>query len=285
MTLIDQIRDMIAEGETERSLEELYKYVKENNADVIDTLVMLRSRMNGIQDEVSRGTMDSQSANLERAKINDAILKLLPQLTPEYMAKSAAWKSPRQTMGAAPQRSMAPTAPPSNKLKWLLIGGGAVLLLLVLVIALIPGENNDSFDTGFIEEGDAAGFMEETTTIDNQAPNNQTPDNQTQNTQTPDNLLDRVMGTYGGYAVWVTETNAEGSSSTFLLTETGTFQEYHGDQLFSEFQITEETPEYVSLYDAVRQLSLRIYESEVYVQNPNDPQWYKMANGQWVAPQ
>lgn len=280
MTLIDQIRDMIAEGETERSLEELYKYVKEHNADVIDTLVMLRSRMNGIQDEVSRGTMDSQSANLERAKINDAILKLLPQLTPEYMAKSAAWKSPRQTMGAAPQRSMPPTAPPASKLKWLLIGGGAVLLLLVLVIALIPGGNNESFDTGFVEEGDAAGFMEETTTIDNQ-----TPDNQAQNTQTPDNLLDRVMATYGGFAIWLSEPNDQGLSSTFLLTETGAFQEYHGFQLFSEFQITEETPEYVSLYDASRQLSLRIYESELYLQNPNDTQWYKMANGQWVAPQ
>jgi hypothetical protein len=87
MTLIDQIRDLIAEGETERSLDELYKYVKENNADVIDTLVMLRNRMRGIQDEVIRGTMDSQTAALERAKVNDAILKILPQLTPEYMAR------------------------------------------------------------------------------------------------------------------------------------------------------------------------------------------------------
>ncbi|HRF40350.1 MAG TPA: hypothetical protein PK198_16275, partial [Saprospiraceae bacterium] len=69
MTLIDQIREMISEGETEKSLDELYKYVKENNAEIIDSLVMLRSRLKNIEDGIIRGTMDDDDANLERAKV------------------------------------------------------------------------------------------------------------------------------------------------------------------------------------------------------------------------
>ncbi|MBP8238848.1 MAG: hypothetical protein KAX50_02740, partial [Saprospiraceae bacterium] len=135
MTLIDQIRDMIAEGETEKSLDELYKYVKENNAEIIDTLVMLRSRMKSIEDSIIRGTMDDDDANLERAKINDAILRLLPQLTPEYIAKNKA------AIGAT-YAAAAPSNVKSGGMnkKWLYMGiGGGAVLLLILILALLPG--------------------------------------------------------------------------------------------------------------------------------------------------
>lgn len=88
MILIDQIRDLIAAGETEKSLHELYKYVKENNANIIDNLVLLRSRMQNLQGAIQNGTIDNEDAAIERAKINEAILKLLPQLTPEYLAQA-----------------------------------------------------------------------------------------------------------------------------------------------------------------------------------------------------
>ena len=67
MTLVDQIRELIAEGHTEKSLDELYKFVKENNADIIDNLVMLRNRMQTVERAVNVGTMSSQEASLERA--------------------------------------------------------------------------------------------------------------------------------------------------------------------------------------------------------------------------
>lgn len=261
MTLIDQIRELIAEGETERSLEELYKYVKENNADVIDTLVLLRNKMRGIQDEVMRGTMDSQTASLERAKVNDAILKILPQLTPEYMAKAGMWNqsAPPPTTPAAPARTAAPTSGSGSKLKWLLMGGGAVLLLIVLIAVLSGGGGDDN------------------TTADMDS---------TAEQALPVTLLERVTAAHGGYAVWVSQPNADGSYSTFVFDNNSSFTEYNADgEEFSTFTIQEVTSEYVMLYDETRGITMRIHESEAFFQNPGDPAWKKLRNGQWVTPE
>lgn len=175
MTLVDQIRELIAEGHTEKSLDELYKFVKENNADIIDNLVMLRNRMQSVERAVNVGTMSSQEASLERAKINDAILKLLPQLTPEYLAEA----SKRKT--SAPYTS-APSAPPAyqppaqnnNKLYMIIGGLGGALLLIILLIVWANGcggetdaaldENMEMLDSA-PADGDAAP-MEETTPDD-----------------------------------------------------------------------------------------------------------------------
>jgi hypothetical protein len=257
MTLIDQIREMIAEGDTERSLEELYKYVKENNADVIDTLVMLRNRMRGIQDEVIRGTMDSQTANLERAKINDAILKLLPQLTPEYMAKAGQWKEPaRQTAspGVAP-----PVAPAGNRKKLYLIGGAVLLVAIVLAIVLSGGEDEYADweeQTGFVDEGGAPSDAD---------------------------LLDRVIAQHAGFAVWLVD-NDESNGQSFIMIDADSFQEIIMDEVVAEFSVVETTSEYVALYDESRQLKLRIFERELYFQNPEDTQWQKLYDGEWITP-
>lgn len=260
MTLIDQIRELIAEGETERSLEELYKYVKENNADVIDTLVLLRNKMRGIQDEVMRGTMDSQTASLERAKVNDAILKILPQLTPEYMAKAGMWNQPAAAAAAtaAPARTAAPAAASGSKLKWLLMGGGAVLLLIILIASLSGGGGNN-------------------TTADMDS---------TAEEALPVTLLERVTAAHGGYAVWVSQPDANGLYSTFVFDNDSSFTEYSADgEAFSTFTIQEVTSEYVLLYDKARNMSLRIHDTEAFFQNPGDPAWNKWRNGQWVTPE
>ena len=259
MTLIDQIRDLIAEGETERSLDELYKYVKENNTDVIDTLVMLRNRLRGIQDEVIRGTLDNQSANLERAKINDAILKLLPQLTPEYMAKAAAWQPQAQPMAAA-AKAKAPAASSGEKRKWMLIGGGAALLLIIILIAVSGGGGDD-----YYEEEDT------TTAIDGSS---------------GETLLDQVLKAHGGHAIWVSEPNAEGNFSYYVFDEKRkVFEDIQGDNVFAVWSVQEETSEYIELFDANRQLTLRITETEAFFQNPGESQWRKLRNGQWVTPE
>lgn len=260
MTLIDQIRDLIAEGETERSLEELYKYVKENNADVIDTLVMLRNKMRGIQDEVMRGTMDSQTASLERAKVNDAILKLLPQLTPEYMAKAAMWNQAAGAQPATPARTAAPVASSGGKLKWLLLGAGAVLLLIILIAVLSGGGGDDDH---LPADGDSIG--QETV---------------------PVTLLERVTAAHGGYAVWVSQPDANGLYSTFVFDNDSSFTEYNANgEEFSTFTIQEVTSEYVLLYDEVRKMPLRIHETEAFFQDPGNPAWKKLRNGQWVTPE
>lgn len=149
MTLIDQIRDLIAEGETEKSLDELYNYVKANNADVIDNLVMMRSRMQNLRRAVQNGTMNDQDAAIERAKINDAILKLLPQLTPEYLAEASKRREPLQyaaTPGNAP-------AAPARNMKMLYIIGGALLLVIALIIMFSRGgEDDTAVDNGVAPE-------------------------------------------------------------------------------------------------------------------------------------
>lgn len=251
MTLIDQIREMIAEGETEKSLDELYKYVKENNAEIIDTLIMLRSRMKNIEDSIIRGTMDDDDANLERAKINDAILRLLPQLTPEYIAKNKA---------AAPAYAVSqPAKKGSTDKKWLYMGiGGGAVLLLILILILLP-------DGG------------ETTELDD--------DPTTELTHTGDDpLLDWVMATHGGYAVWKSEQNVEGNFSTFELDADNTFTEYNNGAAFASFVIQESAPTYVQLYDNQRTISIRLYENRAEFKYPADTQWFKLATGSWVVP-
>lgn len=139
MTLVDQIRELIASGETERSLEELFNFVKESNADVIDNLVMLRSRMQNVNRAVQTGTMNDQDAAIERAKINDAILKLLPQMTPEYLAEASKRKAPIATPMAA---AAAPAS--GNNMKTIYIIAGVVVVLLLLVLAF--GGDDDEGD-------------------------------------------------------------------------------------------------------------------------------------------
>jgi hypothetical protein len=250
MTLIDQIRDMIAEGETEKSLDELYKYVKENNAEIIDTLVMLRSRMKSIEDSIIRGTMDDDDANLERAKINDAILRLLPQLTPEYIAKNRA----AAPVYAAPQH--AKTGGIDKKWLYMGIGGGAVVLL-ILILALLPGGGDSEPDTGPAQE---------------QAEVRNEP------------LLDWVMAQHEGYAIWEAKQNVEGTFCTFILDADNTFTEWKDGATFATYVIQQSTPEYVELYDNTRTASIRIHETWAEFKYPADTQWFKYADGAWVTP-
>ncbi len=88
MTLIEKIREMIAEGQTEKSLDELLNYVKDNNEDVIDRLILLKSRVNNLNKSIISGTIENEEATLERAKINEAVLKLLTEITPSYLEQS-----------------------------------------------------------------------------------------------------------------------------------------------------------------------------------------------------
>lgn len=273
MTLIDQIRDMISEGETEKSLEELYIYVKENNADIIDNLVMLRSRMRNLQHAVQMGTMSSQDAAFERAKINEAILKMLPQLTPEYLAQASKRREPIQQ--SASNRSTAYDVPAQSKTKYYLMGAGGVLLLLILLAKMCGG--NDEGSTG---QEPTSVTME--STPDAQHTNTAPPSTETESAATEDNLLQHVLATHNGYAIWQPNT---GEGYFEVDVEHETCQEYGADgAAHFTFQIQSIDANYVTIYDPSRGMRLRIGEAEMLVRYDADNTWKRLYSGAWITP-
>lgn len=143
---INKIRDMIAEGETEQSLEELYHFVRDADNELLDALVMLRNRMRKLQQSASNGTIDEETLFQERARINESILMYLRQMTPEYIELN---KKEIEKENFHIPRPEAPRAPAPMNLKPLYIGGG-VLILLGLVYMLVfnnSGGNSKSSTT------------------------------------------------------------------------------------------------------------------------------------------
>jgi len=234
MTLVDQIRELIAEGHTEKSLDELYKFVKENNADIIDNLVMLRNRMQTVERAVNVGTMSSQEASLERAKINDAILKLLPQLTPEYLAEA----SKRKTTTPSSFTSARPVAPAQNSSKlYMLIGGlGGALLLLILLIAWANGCEDETNGTQ----------TENQEMLDGTAP---ALDDQEQPAAT---MLDALLA-QNGTATWQATVDhmESGSLPSFVFQNNQTCSIYTDGEIVGTGKVVENTTDHVTIYTPV----------------------------------
>ncbi len=296
MTLIDQIRDMISEGETEKSLEELYIYVKENNADIIDNLVMLRSRMRNLQHSVQMGTMSNQDAAFERAKINEAILKLLPQLTPEYLAQASKRREPIRPHAAPPppaaaaapapvrhsNRVVRPAAAPTeSKAKYYIIGGVVAFFLLFLV-----GLCSNESTSGSTYEESSAPVIEESAPAaqyTNTAPTaSETAQNTYAEAASPSTLLDQVVAAYNGYTVW----QAEENGTLFIVdAENGTCQEMGADgTVCCNFEVKGSDANYLTLYDASRSMRLRVSLSEMLIRHDGDPSWRTLYHGHWTSP-
>ena len=240
MTLVDQIREMISAGETEKSLEELYKFVKENNADIIDNLVMLRNRMQTVERAVNVGTMSSQEASLERAKINDAILKLLPQLTPEYLAEA----SKRKTSVPSSFTSARPVAPAQNSSKlYMIIGGlGGALLLLIFLIAWANGCGDDSEATGETQQ-----YVEsESGSQDAQQIVESEPGGQGQPAAT---LLDELFAK-NGTATWqaTVDITNQGTLPSFVFQDDQTCSIYVDGETEGTGKVVENATDHVSIY-------------------------------------
>lgn len=262
MTLIDQIRDLIAAGETEKSLKELYTYVKENNADVIDNLVMLQNRMQTMQRAVSLGTMDDRSAALERAKINEAILKLLPQLTPEYLSQASIRRE--QVYQAAPPQA----APAPNNNRLYLIGGG-ILLVLILIFALSrggssEGETNQSGEATVAEPANTAGSGL---------------------TAPEGSLLAKVMSEHAGYALWKSDYSSANGQSLFRLESDNACEEIKNDAVVGRLEIYENGADHVTLYNSSGKMYIRIGEHDAQFQNEGEAEWNELyPSGAWITP-
>lgn len=279
MTLIDQIRDLIAEGETQRSLDELYKYVKESNADVIDHLVMLRSRMQNLQRAVSNGTMDEQDAAMERAKINEAILKLLPQLTPEYLAEASKRREVPRT--AAAPRAEVPSASAQNNKMIYMIGGG--LLVLALLILAVRGCGDGS-------EEDSLEQVATDTTLTNDPqgavsaakPGKQKSAQQYNNSPTKGGQEQQYEQQQVQTAPMETQSDEWQSNDgrvAFSSQDGTNWAEMENGEVKFKFKMTAETSEYVEIYDASRQMTLRIFENNVKFQQEGE--WHVLAYGGW----
>lgn len=94
-------------------------------------------------------------------------------------------------------------------------------------------------------------------------------------------LLASVMA---DYEVWQSVYDDLNEQSTFFTPEAGYYLEIKNDQLVAEFEIIDSTAEYVELYDASRQLALRLFATEALVQNQGETQWNKRFDGQWITP-
>jgi hypothetical protein len=266
MTLIDQIRELIAEGETQRSLDELYKYVKESNADVIDNLVMLRSRMQNLQRSVSNGTMDDQDAAIERAKINEAILKLLPQLTPEYLAEASKRMEPARP-ASSPQTAAQGTSAPNMKMIYMIGGGLLVLLLLIFAIRGCGGDDSSQASS------------EQTMEVEDESASEQIwePPQGT--------LLYDVMANHAGYAVWKSVYSEENGQSIFRMDDAINWQEIKNGQVVGTFTMVANSDNYVTIHDPSRKMFVRIGETNVEFHSEDDPSWYVLyESGEWITP-
>lgn len=286
MTLVDKIRDLIAQGETERSLDELYSFVRENNADTIDNLVMLRSRMQKLNHDTQVGTLSGQDASIELAKINDGILKLLPQLTPEYLAEASKRKETRHsrdTDSVARPTSFAPTTASnsgSSSRKYMLIGGAITLLLLILIGTC--AEEGTSTDNSALNTVQTEPIPETTTATTppetkggQMMPNQQTDHKASE----PTFYLDHILSRYG-QAVW----KSSNGNATFELNGDGNFDEkdINGKTRFS-FSVNELTEESVTLFDDSRKMYLLIDNTTVHFRMDGQSDWKLLSNGGWVA--
>ncbi len=296
MTLIDQIRDLIAEGETQRSLDELYKYVKESNADVIDHLVMLRSRMQSLERSVSSGTMDDQTAALERAKINEAILKLLPQLTPEYLAEASKRKEPIRNTTTAAATAAPSEAPARDMKKMYLIGGGALLVIILLIVMLSGGGDSEEGQQQIAADSTATTLLsapsenvaQQTTGSKSQpqtggqtAPsqqNFQQSQPQTQQDVQPQTQQPQASQAEDDLSA---EWQSSNGSASFGTQDGTNWDEMENGVVKFKFKMKKETAEYVEIYDASRGITLRLYDDQIQFQYKGESEWNVLAYGGW----
>ena len=137
---IEKIRDLIAEGETEQSLDELYQFVRSADNELLDRLELLRNRMRKLQRDVQSGVLDDDDEYQERAKINEALLGFLRQMTPEYMGLNA--KEEEKNTPIPPTHEPRRPAPaPVRDMKPYYIAGGVVVLLVILFF-MFRGSSN-----------------------------------------------------------------------------------------------------------------------------------------------
>ncbi|MBK6622113.1 MAG: CHAT domain-containing protein [Saprospirales bacterium] len=88
-----------------------------------------------------------------------------------------------------------------------------------------------------------------------------------------------------GYPVWQADSSEVNGQSDFIRVEEGYVLEMKGEQVVAEFEVRDETAEYLEVYDDSRQLTLRLFETEALFQNAGDTEWKKVFDGKWIIPE
>lgn len=75
---IDEIMEMIADNELEKAMEELKDLTK--GSPEFNKIIHASSRFNDVMDQVLQGTIDFESANIEKNGIRFALIKIVNEL-------------------------------------------------------------------------------------------------------------------------------------------------------------------------------------------------------------
>jgi hypothetical protein len=153
MNIYDKIRELLEENQTDDALAELLKYVRENNRDVLDRVVLLKSRLKELNENMNKGLMTNDSASIEDLKIKDSMLKVLRELETGMPYKTAL-ESSRPVEAAPrpvepPRRAVERAAPQDKKkpLYWALAGAGGLIVLLIIISMFSGGDDTTATDT------------------------------------------------------------------------------------------------------------------------------------------
>lgn len=130
------VRSYVATGEAKKALLLLLEYTTNNKEELIDYIVMIKGRLNKLEEAETLGTISPSEASVERAKINQAILEVLENTRSSSGAPVAS--------GAGAKRSVFK----SNY--WLYgIGGLVIILLLAFFAQSIFSGTSDSVVESF----------------------------------------------------------------------------------------------------------------------------------------
>lgn len=170
MENLNKLKELIAEGNTEETLDELTTLSAAKNYEIQHNIINLRRRWSELNRARANNTITFETAQVEAGRINTDILNLLAELEGLRVA------APRTTTAPAPAASRPVPAkePGSKKLLWIGLGA-ALILLLILVLANIGGEGE-----GTTPEFDPANPASEEMMQD---PNVPVDDNQSQDFQ------------------------------------------------------------------------------------------------------
>jgi hypothetical protein len=91
---LEQVRELIAQAQTERALDELGRILKCRACEETDTLILLKNRFREVQNETRQRTITWEVAAAEKSKIEKSLLELIKQLErPALITRSAEEKT------------------------------------------------------------------------------------------------------------------------------------------------------------------------------------------------
>lgn len=148
---LEKIKHLISEGANQEAINALRTIVAGNN-ELEDTVVMLKTRLSTLQKSIREGTIDTDDANVERNKINRALLdtlNILEDLDKHQNNTLTVVQSKKDEIPV--ETSTRPVSEKSDKPKKLLIPTqwlmrGALALVTILITVLIERSINSWFD-------------------------------------------------------------------------------------------------------------------------------------------